>query len=234
MPQDGAMSRAPTAGPHVLSVNVGRPKPVGYAGVVGRTSIDKRPVEGPVPVRHDGLDGDTVSDTKHHGGTYQAVYAFAREDLDRWTPRLGEAVPCGGFGENLTTIGVDVSGAEMGEAWRVGSSLLQVVSVRIPCSTFQGWMAASGQDRAGSGRGWVRRFTAEGRPGAYLRVLEEGELRAGDPVEAVGRPGHGVTVATMFRALTTEQGLLPRLLEVEGLPDEVYQRARRYVARRTG
>lgn len=217
-------------GPHVLSVNVGRPKPVGYAGVVGRTSIDKRPVQGPVAVGPDGLDGDTVSDTRHHGGTHQAVYAFAREDLDRWTSRLGAPVPSGGFGENLTTVGLDVSGAEMGETWRVGSSLLQVVSVRIPCSTFQGWVAASGRDRAANGRGWVRRFTEEGRPGAYLRVLEEGRLRAGDPVELVDRPGHGVTVRTMFRALTTEKGLLPRLLDVDGLPEEAYHRARRYVA----
>jgi MOSC domain-containing protein YiiM len=218
----------------VISVNVGMPKPARYAGDVGQTSIDKRPVRGPVRVGHHGLAGDTVSDTKHHGGTYQAVYAFAREDLDRWTPRLGEPVPSGGFGENLTTSGLDVSGARMGETWRVGSSLLQVVSVRIPCSTFQGWMAASGQDGAGLGRGWVRRFTEEGRPGTYLRVLEEGELRAGDPVEVVHRPGHGVTVAMMFRALTTDQSLLPRLLEVDGLPDEAYERARRYLARAGG
>jgi MOSC domain-containing protein YiiM len=214
--------------PHLVSVNVGAPKPARYAGAVGRTSIDKRPVDGPVAVRHDGLEGDTVSDTRHHGGTYQAVYAFAREDLDRWTPRLGATVPSGGFGENLTTAGLDVTGAEMGEAWRVGSALLQVVSVRIPCVTFQGWMAATGHD----GRGWVRRFTEEARPGAYLRVLEEGELRAGDLVDVTGRPGHGVTVATMFRALTTEPSLLPRLLDVEGLPGEAYERARRYVARR--
>ncbi len=171
-----------------------------------------------------------MSDTAHHGGTFQAVYAFAREDLDRWTERLAERVSPGGFGENLTTAGLDVTGAVMGETWRVGSALLQVVSVRIPCSTFQGWMGASGHDP----RGWVRRFTAEGRPGAYLRVLQEGTLRAGDAVHVGDRPGHGVTVGTMFRALTTEPALLPGLLEVDGLPEEAYTRARRYLARRAG
>jgi MOSC domain-containing protein YiiM len=220
----------PTAGPHLVSVNVGTSRPVRYAGTVGRTSIDKRPVAGPVRVRRDGLDGDTVSDEAHHGGTFQAVYAFAQEDLDRWTDRLGEPVPPGHFGENLTTAGLDLAGSVMGETWRVGSAVLQVASVRIPCSTFQGWMGASGHDS----RGWVRRFTADGRPGAYLRVLEEGTLGTGDAVDVADRPGHGVTVATMFRALTTEPALLPRLLEVEALPEEAYARARRYLARRTG
>ena len=79
--------------------------------------------------------------------------------------------------------------------------MLEVASVRIPCNDFKGWMGESGYDHTA----WVKRFTAEHRPGPYLRVLEEGVLAAGDPIEVVHRPGHGVTVTTMFRALTTER-----------------------------
>lgn len=207
----------------VRSVNVGRPKPWPWA-TIGRTSIEKKPVTGPVRVGRLGLAGDEVSDTRHHGGTDQAVYAFAREDLDGWAGELGRDIRDGHFGENLTTSGYDVNEAEVGERWRIGTTLLEVASVRIPCRDFTGWMGETGYDDTG----WVKRFTARGRPGPYLRVVEEGELSVGDRVEVTHRPGHGVTVATMFRALTTEPVLLPRLLEVEGLVAEARLRAERY------
>jgi len=209
----------------LLSVNVGLPQEREWAGI-GRTSIDKRPVEGAVEVGPLGLEGDQVSDTKHHGGVDQAVYAFAREDLDRWVEKLGRPIRDGLFGENLTTTGIDVNGAEVGERWRVGGVLLEVASVRIPCNDFKGWLGETGFDTTS----WVKRFTADGRPGPYLRVLEPGTLAAGDPIEVVHRPGHGVTVATMFRALTTERHLLPELLVVDGLVDEAREAAERYAA----
>lgn len=209
----------------VRSVNVGRPKPWPWAAI-GRTSIEKCAVPVPVSVGRLGLEGDEVSDTRHHGGVDQAVYAFAREDLDWWEGQLGREIRDGHFGENLTTGGYDVNEAEIGERWRIGSALLEVASVRIPCRDFTGWMAETGYDDAG----WVKRFTAVGRPGPYLRVLEEGELAADDLVEVTHQPGHGVTVSMMFRALTTEQALLPRLLEVEDLVTEARLRAERYVA----
>ncbi|QBR94327.1 MOSC domain-containing protein [Nocardioides euryhalodurans] len=210
------------------SVNVGRPRERAWADI-GRTSIEKLPVPGPVEVRTLGIDGDQVSDTKHHGGVDQAVYAFAREDLDRWATEFGADLRDGIFGENLTTSGYDVNEAEVGEHWRVGSALLEVASVRIPCNDFKGWMGESGLDTTA----WVKRFTADGRPGPYLRVLEEGEVFPGDRAEVVHRPGHGVTVSTMFRALTTERGLLPRLLVVDGLVDEARESAEAYVAARS-
>ena len=211
--------------PHLKSVNVGRPEHRAWAAI-GRTSIDKTPLTGPVAVRRLGVDGDQVSDTQHHGGPDQAVYAFAREDLDRWAKELGREVRDGQFGENLTTMGIDVNEAEVGERWRVGSVLLEVASIRTPCNDFKGWMGESGFDNTA----WVKRFTAEGRPGPYLRVLEEGELSAGDEIEVVSRPGHGVTVSTMFRALNTVPELLPRLLAVEGLVEEARRKAERYAA----
>jgi MOSC domain-containing protein YiiM len=211
----------------VTSVNVGRPRAAAFAGL-GYTSIAKEPVPGPVLATTLGLDGDQVSDTVHHGGVDQAVYAFAREDLDRWAELLGAPVPDGQFGENLTTMGVDVNEAEVGERWRIGSAVFEVASVRIPCNDFKGWMGHSGFDN----RGWVKRFTAEGRPGPYLRVVEEGLVQAGDEVAVVHRPGHGVTVTTMFRALTLEPEQLPRLLAVENLVPQARAKAEKYAAGR--
>jgi len=202
------------------SVNVGTPREAAWAGI-GRTSIDKTPVSGPVQVERLGLAGDQVSDTRHHGGPDQAVYAYAREELDWWGGELGDELRDGEFGENLTTAGVDVDGAELGERWRIGGVLLEVASVRTPCNDFKVWLGRNGHDN----RAWVRRFSLRERPGAYLRVLQPGLLAAGEPIEVVHRPGHGVTVSYLFRALTREPGLLPRLLEVEGLTEKARRKA---------
>jgi MOSC domain-containing protein YiiM len=209
----------------VLSVNVGCPLAVPYtAQPEGLTGIDKRPVEGPVRVTApgpkgvggSGLAGDAVCDRRHHGGDDQAVYAYAREDLDEWERVLGRPLRDGEFGENLTTQGLDLPQAEIGERWRVGGEggpLLEVTSGRIPCRTFQGHLGE---------RGWVKRFSEAGLTGAYLRVLEEGTVRAGDAVEIVHRPGHGVTTTMEFRATTTRRELLPRLAPAgEALHTEV-------------
>jgi MOSC domain-containing protein YiiM len=213
----------------IRSVNIGRPQPWEWAEI-GRSSIEKHAVPGPVEVDALGLAGDQVSDTRHHGGVDQAVYAFAREDLDWWADELGTTLRDGQFGENLTTSGYDVNEAEIGEHWRVGGALLEVASVRTPCNDFKGWMGECGLDNTA----WVKRFTAEARPGPYLRVLEAGEVSSGDAAEVVHRPGHGVTVSQMFRALMGEKELLPRLLEVEGMVEEARARAERYVAAGNG
>ncbi|MFI5977414.1 MOSC domain-containing protein [Streptomyces sp. NPDC051452] len=215
----------------LLSVNIGRPRPVPYTDQAeGVTGIDKKPVDGPVRVTApgprgvgaSGLAGDAVCDVRHHGGYDQAVYAYAREDLDEWERELGRALANGCFGENLTTDGLDVSGALIGERWRVGPEVvLEVTSGRIPCRTFQGHLGE---------RGWVKRFTRKGVTGAYLRVIEPGEIRTGDPVEIVHRPEHGVTAAMQFRAVTTEREQLPRLLAAgDALHAETLAAARKYV-----
>jgi MOSC domain-containing protein YiiM len=207
----------------VESVNVGIVRAV--AAKAGASGIDKRPVTGPVPVGvpgpgAGGLEGDPICDTDHHGGPDQAVYAYAREDLDRWEPDLGP-LRAGTFGENLTTRGVEVTGAELGERWRVGPVLLQVTVPRIPCRTFAAWLGRGG---------WVTTFSRAGLPGAYLRVVEPGELHAGDPVTVEHRPGHGVTIGTAFRALLTEPALLPGLLAAG---DDLLPGVRAQVQRRT-
>ena len=202
------------------SVNVGLPREAAWAGI-GRTSIDKAAVEGPVDVHRLGLAGDQVSDTRHHGGPDQAVYAYSREELDWWSERLGTELRDGEFGENLTTAGLDVDGAELGERWRIGTVLLEVRSVRTPCNDFKMWMGRGGHDNTA----WVRRFAERARPGAYLSVLQPGVLAAGDPIEVVHRPGHGVTVSYLFRAVTREPDLLPGLLVVDGLVEKARRRA---------
>lgn len=208
----------------VLSVNVGTPVDAEWAGDLGRTAIDKHAVNGPVAVHPLGVEGDQVADTKHHGGTYQAVYAFAREDIDAWAERLGMEIPNGQFGENLTTAGIDVNEALIGEQWRIGSTILQVADVRIPCNVFKGWMGLSGYDDTA----WVKRFTTEGRPGPYLQVVQPGQITAGDPIEVVHKPSHDVSVTTMFRAFTTDRELLPRLLGAEdALPPKARAAAQR-------
>ena len=201
----------------VVSVNVGVERPIAAKG--GTSGIDKRPAAGPVAVRApgpkgvggSGLAGDHISDTANHGGDDQAVYAYARKDLDVWEAELGRPLRCGTFGENLTTAGIDVSGAIIGETWVIGTARLQVSCPRIPCVTFAVWL---GEKR------WLPRFTRARVPGAYLRVLGAGEVCAGDSVEVVDVPDHGVDVATAFAALTTQPELLPLLREVPQFPAE--------------
>ncbi|KEF02486.1 MULTISPECIES: MOSC domain-containing protein [Streptomyces] len=214
----------------LLSVNTGRSRPTEHRGAGGRTGIFKEPVDGPVAVAApgpkgvagSGLAGDDVVNRKHHGGDDQAVYAYAREDLDAWERELGRELPAGMFGENLTTRGLDVTHALIGERWRIGPRLLlEVTSARIPCMTFQGKLGEPG---------WIKRFTQAGAPGAYLRVIEPGEIRRGDPITVEHRPDHDVTVALTFRAMTTERALLPRLLEAgEALHPELRDGALKYI-----
>ncbi|WP_408896028.1 MOSC domain-containing protein [Nocardioides sp. R1-1] len=214
----------------VRTISVGRPRAKEWAAL-GRTSIDKRPVAGPVAVHALGIEGDEVSDTRHHGGPDQAVYAYAREDLDFWEAELGVAIRDGQFGENLTTEGIDLNALEIGTRLRIGEPgvgvLLEAVYVRTPCNDFKGWMGESGFDP----RAWVKRFAAAARPGPYLRVLETGTIAPGDAVTLTHRPGHGVTVRDMFVALNTDRSRLPELLVVDGLLPKVRAKAEDFVQR---
>ncbi|MFC4503120.1 MULTISPECIES: MOSC domain-containing protein [Streptomyces] len=220
----------------LLSVNLGRPKAVPYTEQPeGLTGIDKRPVEGPVRISApgpkgvggSGLAGDAVCHLRHHGGDDQAVYAVAREDLDGWERELERTLANGAFGENLTTSGLDVSGARIGERWRIGSEVvLEVTSGRVPCLTFQNHLGE---------KGWVRRFTQKAATGAYLRVITPGEVRAGDAIEIVHVPEHEVTARMEFQATTTHRELLPRLLAAaDTLHPEALAAARKYVAKYGG
>ena len=171
-----------------------------------RTSIWKQPVEGRVAARGVNLEGDDQADRRVHGGPDKAVYAYSLEETRQWEAELGREIGPGGFGENFTISGLEVSGARAGEQWAIGSALFQVVEPRVPCFKLNLRM---GDSRFG------KRFLAAGRPGAYLRIVEEGEVGAGDAVEVVRRPDHDVTMRLMMHAALVDTARLPELLAAD-------------------
>jgi MOSC domain-containing protein YiiM len=193
------------AGPgRVESVNVAVVRTDEFTRVKsGRSGIDKRPVQGAVLLSAEGVAGDTICDTKHHGGPDQAVYAYSIDDLSFWAAQLGQDVLPGGVGENLTLSGVDCSGAVVGERWQVGEAVLQVRGPRTPCRVFAGFRGVPDL---------VKRFTAALRPGAYLAVVQPGHVQTGDPATVLDRPGHGVTAADVMAALTGDRERLPEIV----------------------
>ncbi|KQQ28337.1 MOSC domain-containing protein [Frondihabitans sp. Leaf304] len=175
------------------------------SGSLGVTAIDKQPLDEPVAVKKTGVYGDIQANRVHHGGPDKAVYAFADEDAAHFGALLGRDVEPGLFGENLRTSGLDVTGAMLGERWHIGESLVvEVTMPRTPCATFARRMREPQ---------WVKRFTTEGRPGAYLRVIKAGPVVAGDEIVVGARPAHGITIGDCFAGLTAEQAR--DLLEIE-------------------
>jgi MOSC domain-containing protein YiiM len=176
------------------------------------SAIVKAPVEGRVRVEGVNLAGDDQADRSVHGGPEKAVYAYAREDTDWWEDVSGADLPNGMFGENLTTEGVDVSGAIIGERWRIGSVLLEVCQPRLPCSKLG--------IRFGDLR-MVKRFAQASRPGAYLRIIEAGDLGVGDEITIISRPDHGVTLAMSSDAVLKDPSLAPKVLTAPQLSYEL-------------
>jgi len=197
--------------PELVSVNVAEPRTLERNGELVRTGIWKFPVDGRVAVRGVNVDGDEQADRSVHGGRDKAVYAYPREDLDWWEGQLGRDLAHGTFGENLTTRGLDVTAARVGERWRIGGVLLEVSEPRMPC-----WKLAWRMEDAF----FPRRFTRAGRPDAYLRIVEEGELGAGDRVKVVDRPPHEVSVGVLVEAYVRDRSLAPRILEADALSDQ--------------
>lgn len=199
----------------VQSINIGTSRDQPYAAFP--TGIDKRPVESitvraPGPRGLDGgsgVEGDHVGDRRHHGGDAQAVYAFAREELDWWQEQLGRTLASGIFGENLTTGGLDVDASLIGDVWQVGPQVqLRVEGPRIPCRTFAGHLGE---------QGWVKRFADHGRSGAYLSVQRPGVITTGDEVQVIARPEHDVDVPTVMRAFLTDMEAARRVVDAEVL-----------------
>jgi len=197
--------------PKVLTVNVAAVVHEGaWTGSEGRTGIDKRPVNGAIRFTDNGLAGDVIVDKKHHGGFDKAVYAYASEDARWWERQIGVEINNGAFGENLTTEGIDVNGALIGERWRIGNVLLEVSEPRIPCRVFAGFW-----DRPTL----IKDFTAALRPGSYLRIIEEGEIEAGDLIHVEFKPQHEVTIRDLFAAKSGERGKITQLKEVTQLSE---------------
>jgi MOSC domain-containing protein YiiM len=205
---------------------VGKPRMIEWMGQTALTSIWKSPVTGRVHVRGVNIAGDDQADRQAHGGPDKAVYSYASEDTEWWESRLGRVLGPGAFGENLTLEGVDVSGAVVGERWEVGSVLFEVAQPRVPC-----WkLGARMSDPA-----FPDQFLSARRPGAYLRILREGEVEAGDEVYIVYRPAHGMTLRRVIDIYDSERERAPELLEVPELAEPLKAWARRrlsYISRR--
>lgn len=205
----GAEAAAAVAAGAVASVNVGAVRTVMMAGRPVRTAIWKSPVEGRVAVRGVNVEGDDQADRTVHGGPDKAVYAYAAEDLEWWAERVGRSLEPGAFGENLTTAGIGLTSAVVGERWAVGTAVLEVTQPRIPCFKLG--------IRMGDPR-FTRWFAESARPGTYARILESGDIAAGDPIRVLTRPDHGVTIGLVERAYHADRSLLPRLFDAPELP----------------
>ncbi len=194
----------------IVSVNVGELRTVEFRGRIVSTGIYKFPVEGAVLVEGVNVGGDDQADRRVHGGVDKAVYAYASEDYEWWSGQLGRTLPPGTFGDNLTTQGIDVGGAVVGQQWRIGDVTLEVSEPRMPCYKLGIRM---------ENPGFPQVFSAADRPGAYLRIVEEGSLAAGDRVEIGTPPDHGLTVGDIARIYDRDQHESGRLLEAAELSD---------------
>lgn len=193
----------------VVAVSVGQPRTVDRQGRPATTAIYKSAVEGPVRAVGINLEGDDQADRQGHGGYDKAIYAYADEDRRWWETEVGRPIDLGGFGENLTTSGLDLTGALVGERWRIGSVDLEVSEPRVPC-----WKL---NHRMGDNR-FIQRFTAAGRPGTYLRIIGEGTLEAGDEITVTSVPDHDLSVGEVARIYRERSGA-ERILDVEAMSD---------------
>ncbi|MHA6554785.1 MOSC domain-containing protein [Corynebacterium pyruviciproducens] len=205
----------------VISCNRATPRtdPGGSARMSGMAKVPVSSLELFIPGPHygdgSGVVGDFVGDTKHHGGAQKAVYAFAREELDWWEGEVGRELPNGAFGENLTTTGIAWEDAVVNTRFRIGSAVVEVSVSRTPCRTFAGWMGEPG---------WIKRFTAHGRTGSYLRVITPGTVHAGDELVVVDVPGHGVTMGEVFAGACGDKQAARRLVAARCLPAMYHER----------
>ena len=193
----------------VLSINITSVVHQGeWTGSEGRTGIDKRSVSGPIEFKNNGVAGDRIIHTNVHGGYDQAVYAYAIEDAQWWEREINEEISAGRFGENLTTEGIDVNAALVGEQWKIGSVILEVSQPRIPCRVFAGFWKRSTL---------IKDFTQAGRPGTYLRIIQEGSAQAGDSIEVIFKPDHAISIKDLFLAKSGERSKINEIKEVDQL-----------------
>jgi len=202
----------------IISLNVGQPRLVPYAGGEALTGIFKEPVEGPLFLRHLNLDGDRQADLTVHGGRNKALYAYASEHYSFWRQELpGMDLPWGMFGENLTTEGLLEGDAHIGDRFRIGEAVVAVTQPRLPCFKLG---IRFGRDDI------VKRFFASRRSGIYFSVVEEGRVNVGDAIEEVSRAPEGISVADVNRAYANAANDLPllrRIVQSKILPPGLHQ-----------
>jgi len=209
----------------VISVNVGTVRGFDYGGRPAKSAIWKSPVSGRVRARGVNLAGDEQADRRAHGGPDKAVYAYAIEDTRWWERNIGRALGYGEFGENLTTEGIEVNDALVGERWQVGTAVLEVSEPRVPC-----WrLGVRMNDKM-----FPRHFAEALRPGPYLRIVVEGDVGAGDDVRVVERPGHDLTIRDVFRIYTRDRDEVDRLLAVPRMSESWRRWAQEFLQKTKG
>jgi MOSC domain-containing protein YiiM len=195
----------------IVSVNVGTPRTVSWAGRSVTSAIWKSPVTARVEVAGVNLAGDDQADRRVHGGVDKAVYSYAAEDYQWWSAQLGTDLGPGTFGENITAVGIDLGASVIGTRWHVGSSVLEVAQPRMPCFKLGVRMGDAG---------FVDRFADARRPGAYLRIIEDGDLGVGDAILVGESPRHGLTVNDIVDAYADpSRDVLERIVAIDVVPE---------------
>lgn len=190
----------------LTSINTADFEASGDATDAVESGINKRPRSGAVAVTVSGLQGDIVVDREHHGGADQAIYAYSLDDYHWWEQQLGKSVAPGTFGDNLTIEGMPTD-MNVGDRLLIGEVVLEATAPRIPCATLSRHMQDSG---------FALRFRQAERPGIYFRVLNEGDVSAGDEVTFVADSDASVTISDLVRAyydLSPDHDELRRLLD---------------------
>ncbi len=209
----------------VLSVNVGTVREFEYNGRPAKSAIWKSPAAGRIAAQGVNLDGDDQADRRAHGGPDKAIYAYAVEDARWWEQEIGRPLAYGEFGENLTTEGIEVNYALVGERWEIETTVLEVSEPRIPC-----WrLGVRMNDPI-----FPRRFAEAMRPGAYLRIVVEGNIGAGDEIRVLEKPGHSLTIRDVFRIYTRDRDEVERLLAVPRMSESWRRWANDFLQRAKG
>lgn len=194
----------------LVSINVGTPREFEYKGRTAISAIWKSPVSGRIAAKGVNLEGDDQADREAHGGFDKAIYTYAMEDLQWWEQQIEQNIEHGQFGENFTTLGVDVNGALVGERWEIGSTILEVSEPRIPCWRFGVRM---------NDKTFPKKFTQALRPGSYLRIIKEGDVGIGDEIKVVEKPNHSLSIQDVFRIYTKDRHEATRILDTELVSD---------------
>ena len=197
----------------IVSVNVGLPREVLFRGEIVTTGIFKEPVEGALKLRKLNLDGDKQADLTVHGGEDKAVYSYPMEHYEYWHGELpNTALPWGMFGENFTTEGLIEDAVNIGDRFRIGSADVVATQPRMPC--YKLGVKFGRMDI-------VRRFLASDRPGIYFKVLQEGEVEAGDSIELISKDENNITVKDIVRLYVKDIKdieSMQRAIKVKALP----------------
>ena len=199
----------------VLSVNVGLPRKVLFNGQIVTTAIFKDPVKGPIMLRKLNLDGDKQADLTVHGGVDKAVYSYPAEHYDYWRKQFPSMdLVWGMFGENFTTEGLMEDSVNIGDQFQIGYTKLVATQPRMPCYKLG---VRFGRMEV------IRQFMASGRPGIYFRVLEEGEVEAGDKIRTIRKDKNNVTVKDIVCLYITRDHIdietMRRATKIRALPE---------------